>query len=99
MNGNVLDYIRIDNEKNRLYANISGRVAYHFIPRMKVNLDFGYLNQTGSNIDLNALTGRAEFISVFRKITVNAGLEFYRRLYINSDYTLKGAYIQISRKF
>ena len=99
LNGNIRDYIIIDNETKRLYANISGRVAYNIRPRTKVNLDFGYLNQTGRNIELEALTARAEFISNFRQITLKAGFELYQRLYINSDYKLKGAYLQIARKF
>ncbi|MCF8378924.1 MAG: hypothetical protein K9H49_05055 [Bacteroidales bacterium] len=99
LNGNIRDYIIIDNETDRLYANLSGRLAYNINRKMKVNLDVGYLNQSGRNIDLEALTGRLEFISNFRQLSMKAGLEVYNRMYVNSSHRLNGGYIQIARKF
>ena len=60
--------IIIDDETDRLYANLSGRVAYNISPRMKANIDFGYLNQTGQNIDLDAMTARAEFVPLYARV-------------------------------
>jgi len=99
LNGSIRDYIIIDNEVDRIYANLSGRLAYNINRKMKVNLDVGYLNQSGRNIDLEALTGRLEFTSNFRQLTMKAGMEVYNRLYVNSRHTLNGGYIQIARKF
>jgi hypothetical protein len=51
------------------------------------------------NIDLDLLTARAEFHSVFNKLHVRIGLEMYRRFYINSEFAFNGAYVQLTRKF
>ena len=59
LNGNIRDYIIIDGETDRMYANFSGRMAYNINRRMKVNLDYGYLNQSGRNIDLEAHDGKS----------------------------------------
>lgn len=99
LNGNVRDYRMIADEINQLYANVSGKVAYRIRPQMRVSLESGYLNQRGMNIDLDLLTSRAEFHSVFNKLHVRVGLEMYRRLYLNSEFAFNGFYIQLTRRF
>ena len=99
LNGNIRDYRMISDEVNQLYANLSGKVAYQIKPRMKVSLETGYLNQRGTNIDLDLLTSRAEFQAYFNKLQVRVGLEMYRRLYLNSEFAFNGAYLQFTRRF
>jgi len=99
LNGNIRDYRMIADEVNQLYANVSGKVAYQIRPRMKVSLEAGYLNQQGTNIDLDLLTSRAEFQAYFNKLQVRLGLEMYRRLYLNSEFAFNGAYLQFTRRF
>ena len=70
VNGNIRDYRMIADEEDQLYANVSGKVAYRIRPQMRVSLESGYLNQRGMNIDLDLLTARAEFHSVFNKLHV-----------------------------
>jgi hypothetical protein len=99
LNGNIRDYRMIADEVNQLYANLSGKVAYQIRPRMKVSLEAGYLNQQGTNIDLDLLTSRAEFQAYFNKLQVRLGIEMYRRLYLNSEFAFNGAYLQFTRRF
>jgi hypothetical protein len=99
LNGNIRDYRMIADEVDQWYANLSGKLLYRIGPRMKVSLEGGYLNQRGANIDLDLLTSRAEFISIFNKLQLRLGLELYRRLYQNSDFAFNGAYVQITRRF
>ena len=89
----------IADEVDQLYANISGKLVYRIGPRMRVSLESGYLNQRGANIDLDLLTARAEFQSIFNKLHLRIGLEMYRRIYLNSEFAFNGAYIQLTRKF
>ena len=99
LNGNIRDYRMISDEVDQLYANLSGKVAYQIRPRMKLSLEAGYLNQRGTNIDLDLLTSRAEFQAYFNKLQVRLGLEMYRRLYLNSEFAFNGAYLQFTRRF
>ena len=99
LNGNIRDYRMIADEVDQLYANISGKVAYRIRPQMRVSLESGYLSQRGMNIDLDLLTARAEFHSVFNKLHVRVGLEMYRRMYLNSEFAFNGTYIQVTRRF
>lgn len=99
LNGNIRDYRMIADEVNQLYANLSGKIVYRIGPRMRVSLESGYLNQRGTNIDLNLLTARAEFLSTFNKLQLRVGMEMYRRLYLNSEFDFNGAYIQLTRRF
>jgi hypothetical protein len=99
LNGNVRDYRMISDEVDQLYANLSGKVAYQIMPKMRVSLETGYLNQRGTNIDLDLLTSRAEFQAFFNKLQVRLGLEMYRRLYLNSEFAFNGAYLQFIRRF
>jgi hypothetical protein len=99
LNGNVRDYKMIADEVDQLYANVSGKVVYKLGPQMRVSIESGYLNQRGMNIDLDLLTARAEFHSVFNRLHVRLGVEMYRRMYLNSEFAFNGAYIQVTRKF
>ena len=99
LSGSIRDYEMIAEEVDQLYANVSGKVAYRIRPQMLVSLESGYLNQTGTNVDLDLLTARAEFHSVFNKLHLRIGLEMYRRMYLSSEFAFNGAYVRITRKF
>ena len=99
LSGSIRDYQMIADEVDQLYANVSGKVAYRIRPQMMVSLESGYLNQSGTNLDLDLLTGRAEFHSVFNKLHLRIGIEMYRRMYLNSEFAFNGAYVRVTRKF
>lgn len=99
LNGSIRDYQMIAEEVDQLYANISGKVAYRIRPQMQVSLESGYLNQRGTNVELDLLTARAEFHSVFNMLHLRVGVEMYRRIYLNSEFDFNGAYIRVTRKF
>lgn len=98
-NGNISDYRIIGEELNQIYANINGRVAYNISSFTRVSFESGYLSQTGKNIDLKLLTGKAEISHSVRKLQVKAGFEMYRRHYLESDIYFTGTYVQLNRKF
>jgi hypothetical protein len=98
-NGSIRDYTMIDDEVDQLYSNLSGKIAYKIRSSMQVSLQSGYLDQSGLNIDLELLTARAEFQSVFRKLHLRAGLEMYRRMYRDSEFAFNGLYLQLTRRF
>ncbi len=98
--GNIRDYIIIGNRKNDYYADISGRAAYSFNPRAKLNLEVGYRDQKGYDLDLDLITARSEFTLIVRKVFFTVGLEIYRRNYLNREtINFNGAYFSIVRKF
>ncbi len=98
--GNINQYKMIADRTNEIYEDISGRFAYSFKPEMKLNLELGYRKQIGYEINLNLLTARTEFTMIIRQIYLTAGLEVYRRYYLdNETINFNGAYVSIVRKF
>ncbi|MCB2219978.1 MAG: hypothetical protein KQI35_06240 [Bacteroidetes bacterium] len=98
--GNIRDYQTIGERENELYADLSGKVAYHFSSKTKLNLEMGYREQRGYQIDLNMLTARMELNWVVRKIYLTVGLEVYRRNYLDREtINFNGAYFNVIRKF
>lgn len=98
--GNVRDYKLLGDRENEFYGDVSGRVAYIFNPKIKLNLELGYRNQKGYQIDLDLLTARSELTMAYRKIFFTAGLELYRRNYLKKEtINFNGVYFQITRKF
>lgn len=99
VNANINDYKMLNEDVNLLYASINGRLAYNFSPAMRASMEAGYLTQTGRNIDLDLFTTRAEVSYTRRLLQLKAGVEMYRRHYLESDIYFAGSYIQLSRKF
>lgn len=98
--GNIRYYITIGFRVDELYADISGRMAYSFTPRIKLNVEVAYRQQNGYQIDLDYLTARTELTIIVRKIYITVGAEVYRRNYLNREtINFNGAYVSIVRKF
>lgn len=99
LNGNIRDYNMLDEGEKRNFADLSGNITYNFNNNSKIDLNLGYRNQRGKEINLDLFTGRSEFKTVYRQIFVTIGLEFYKRNYLDEKINFKGAYAQIARKF
>ncbi|MCF6169587.1 MAG: hypothetical protein L3J31_07175 [Bacteroidales bacterium] len=100
LTGNTRYYLTIGERVNELYADVSGRLAYSFTSRIKLNLEVLYRDQKGYQIDLDYLSARSELTMIVRKVYITLGIEAYRRIYLNRE-TIKfgGAYVSIVRKF
>ncbi len=99
LNGTVRDYKVIDTEVKHLYTNISTRFTYSINNWSKLNVEGGYLNQNGSSIDLNLISGKTEIIATVRKLTLRGSFSIYKRAYARSDFFYTGTNLEISRKF
>jgi len=99
LNGNFRDIVRIDRIDNQQYLDITGRAAYSFNPQTKLNLDLGYRNQEGRQIELDMVTARTEFTTLYRQLYFTAGLELFRRTYVGEILNFNGAYFKVERKF
>jgi len=99
LNCNVRDYRMIDDDIDHKYYNISARLGYNIAPRTKVMTDIGYLRQHGKNINLDLLTGKAEFLTSIRQFYIKAGVQNYIRKYLENKHIFFGTYIELSRKF
>jgi hypothetical protein len=75
-------------------------MAYSFNSVSKVDLTIGSRFQEGQQIDLNMLSARAKYSTIFRKNTFVVGLDAYDRSYTKTQKTnYTGAYFQIIKKF
>jgi hypothetical protein len=99
LNGNLRDIERIDRIDNQKYLDVSGRAAYSFSPQTKLNLDMGYRKQEGRQIDLDMITVRTEFSTLYRQLYFSAGLELFKRTYVGEILNFSGAYFKIERRF
>ncbi|MFZ5941104.1 MAG: hypothetical protein ACOYXB_11080 [Bacteroidota bacterium] len=98
-NGTFRNYRLLAEETDQLYTNLSGRLAWNISAQTRLNLQAGYLKQSGRNIDLDLLTARAEITSGFRKLYIVGGISFYQRLYLQSRLSSVRSYIELIRKF
>jgi hypothetical protein len=99
VNGNIRDYNMTDESINRQYSDISGGAIYEFSPQTKLDLNIGYRKQKGPGIDLDLLTARTEFKTIYRRLYMTIGVDLYRRKYLIDDTDFKSVYIQVIRKF
>jgi hypothetical protein len=99
LNANVRSYRMMDDNSYQKYYDLTGNIAYSFSPRSKLNLEFGYRKQVGNEIDLDLLTGKAEYTTVYRQMFFTVGMQVYQRIYLNEKTNFIGGYFEIIRKF
>lgn len=99
LDASLRDYTYIEDDHKQVYGNLSGRAMYTFKAQTRIEFEIGYLRHKAYLTDLSLWTGRLEFSTVFRKLYLNAGIDFYRRDYITSNYNLKGVFVKATRKF
>jgi len=99
LNSNLRNYEMLDDQENQTYADVSGNVVYQFAPQTKLKFEVGYRKQMGSGIDLDLLTFRSEFTAHYRQLDFVAGIEVYRRFYLNEKVNFIGGNFEVIRKF
>jgi hypothetical protein len=99
LNANYRDYKMLDDNTLQKYTDVAGNISYLISGQTKVTLELGYRKQVGTGIDLNLLTARSEFTANYRKLYFKAGVEVYKRLYLNDNINFFGAYIEVVRSF
>lgn len=99
LNGDLSDLTLTETDTNQLYAYIFGKIIYQFKSQTKLNFDIGYRKQVGEQIDLNLITSRLEFNTIYRNLFIKIGTEVYKRNYIGEQINFGGVYFQIDRKF
>jgi hypothetical protein len=99
LNGDFSDLTLTENNIKQLYASTYGKVVYQIKARSKVNLDLGYRKQVGEQIDLDLITAKLEYNTVFRNLYMKVGVEVYKRNYIDEKLNFRGVYFRIDRRF
>jgi hypothetical protein len=99
LDGNYRNYRMLEDNTLQKYVDVSGNVSYMIGPQTKVTLDIGYRNQDGAGINLNLLTGRGEIVAHYNKLSFKAGVEVYKRLYLNDRINFFRVYGEIVRTF
>ena len=99
LDASLRDYTYIEDDFKQVYGNISARAVYTFKAQTRLEFEMGYLRQKAYQTDLTLWTGRLEFSTVIRKLYINAGIDFYSRNYVTSNYNLKGVFVKATRKF
>ena len=99
LDASLRDYTYIEDDHKQVYGNLSGRAMYTFKAQTRIEFEIGYLRHKAYQTDLSLWTGRLEFSTVIRKLYINAGIDFYSRNYITSNYSLKGVFVKATRKF
>jgi len=99
LNGNMRQYKMLNDGTSQTYLDVTGIAGYNISPQTNINLELGYRKQVGQQMDLNLLTARAGFSTVFRQVFIKIGLEVYGRDYLSERTNFLGGYIQIVRNF
>ncbi len=99
LNGDLSDINLIETDTDQLFSSLYGKIIYQFKPQTKLNFDLGYRKQIGEQIDLDLITAKIEYNTVYRNLYMKVGLEVYRRNYVGEQLNFRGIYFQIDRKF
>jgi len=99
LNGNVSDYLLVDENLKQQYADVSGQLGYNLTARSKLNFDAGYRQQVGRGIDLELLNARLEYSITANSYFFTVGVQTYRKDYLGDIDNYKGGYFRISRRF
>jgi len=89
----------IGDQVDQQYSDLSGNIAYMFTPQTKLSVELGYRKQVGVGIDLDLLSLRTEFTANYRQLDFKAGVELYRRDYLNEKVDFFGAHLTVIRRF
>jgi hypothetical protein len=99
LNGDFSDLMLTENNIEQLYASTYGKVVYQIKAQSKINLDLGYRKQVGEEIDLDLITAKIEYNTVFRNLYMKVGAEVYKRNYVGEKLNFRGIYFRIDRRF
>jgi len=99
LNGNMRNYLMLDDNSKQRYMDLTGNISYTFSPQTRLILEAGYRKQQGQGIDLDLLTGKAEFTTTFRQVFFKVGVQVYRRIYLGEKTNFIGGYFEIVRSF
>lgn len=99
LNGEVSDYKFTENDGDQLYFFLNTSLGFQINRRNKLTLSASYRNQQGQAIDLNLYSGRLEYWTLYRKLQLVAGAEYYNRDYIDISTEFWGIYLRIKRTY
>jgi hypothetical protein len=100
MNANMRQYKIPSEETPRIYRDVTGMASYAVSRSTKLDLNVGYQNQEGKQINLDLVTARCRLSTYYRKITFSGGIDYYNRIYLdNQKSSYIGANVQIIKKF
>lgn len=100
INANWRDYKIPAETTHRQYGDLNGMASYAVNNRSKIDLTVAYQSQKGKQINLDMVSFRAKYSTVFRKLTCVVGVDSYDRVYLETQRTnYIGAYVQVIKKF
>ena len=99
LNSDLTDLTLTDTNTEQLYSSVFGKVVYMIKPRSKLDFDIGYRKQVGEQIDLDLITAKLEYNTVYRNLYMRVGLEVFKRNYVGEQLNFRGIYFRIDRKF
>ncbi|MFC2086262.1 hypothetical protein ACFLQ9_00925, partial [Bacteroidota bacterium] len=99
LNGNIRNYLMLNENINQKFSDITGQLAYQINYRTKFNIDAGYRNQKGPGVDLELLTARSVVTMALGNLFLSAGFDIYNRHYLDEKIIFNGGFFQLTRKF
>ncbi len=99
VSGNWRNYNLIAENNHQQFIDVIGNMGYQLNPQTTISLEIGYRKQVGQQMDLNLVTGRLQFNTVFRQIYIKVGLELYSRDYLDERTNFYGGFIRVVRNF
>jgi hypothetical protein len=99
LHGSVRDYKMTGDSLTQKFTSFSGKVAYRIWGMSTISASAGYMNQKVNGTELDYLTARLDFTTVYRQLYFSAGTELYRRNYLSEGINFYGGYLKIVRKF
>lgn len=99
LSGNMRSYDLTADNTRQQFIDMIGNLGYQISPQTNVSVELGYRKQVGQQIGLDLLTGKIQFATVFRQISIKVGMDVYQRDYLHERTNYLGGFIQITRNF
>ncbi len=97
--GSKRDFFLIDDNEEQKFWDASGRLAWYLKREMRITLESGYRVQEGRGLDLDLFNFKGEFRASYRQLEFIAGVQLYRRTFINEQNDFDGIYFRLERMF
>ncbi len=99
LNGTLRELKLVQDAEKQSFRDLSARLSYFFTRNIKLNINGGYRQQRGRQIDLDLLSLRAELVSRFRQVFISAGAEAFSRDFIGEKVDYGNFFLRLERRF
>lgn len=99
LNGNMSNYLKLNDLKNLQFLDIYGSVNYRISPTISLKTSASHRIQSGLGVDLKLMNLRSEAVVNYKKLRISAMYNYYNRALAIEKVSYNAFQLQVARKF